>query len=117
MCGAGERGAVAVLMTAGEDIDRAICVLREHIQMYLVGRSGTWLASFAKVVAIAVDSGAPVGNLAAHVTHLLGPDAVGEVHEDEDREALVDALAGRWASITADDPDTVLTSAALRLTR
>jgi hypothetical protein len=75
---------------------------RDQVRTHLAGRSGTWLASFAELVDVAVDSGVPIGRLQARVIGLLGPGAEGEVHEPGNREALVDALVGRWASVTPD---------------
>jgi hypothetical protein len=61
------------------------------------------LAAFADLVAVAAASGVGMGELPAHVARLLGADARGEVHDDEARAALIDALAGRWAAGSAAD--------------
>ena len=89
---------------AGRGRQRAVGFIRDQIQAHLAGRTGSWLASFAELVDMAADRGAPMGDLATNVTALLGPGADGEVDDDVDREALIDALAGRWASIAPEDP-------------
>ena len=65
---------------------------------HLSRRSGTWLASFAELVATADDSGVPISGLQPVLASLLGPDADGEVLEQEQRKVLIDALVGRWAA-------------------
>jgi hypothetical protein len=47
---------------------------------------------------MAADSGVPVAALQPVLTSLLGPDGDGEVLDHEEREALIDALVGRWAA-------------------
>ncbi|MDX6688851.1 MAG: hypothetical protein QOG15_308 [Solirubrobacteraceae bacterium] len=91
-------------MMEGHDRHRPIRLIRDQVATHLADRSGTWLASFAELVATAGDNGVPIGTLQAYVTSLLGPSAQGEVHEDDAREALIDALVGRSASITPEDP-------------
>ena len=84
--------------------DSEVSAIRNQITTRLAGRTGTWLASFAELVAVADDAGVPVGALQTHVTSLLGSCADGEVHDDEDRAALIDALVGRRASIAPRTP-------------
>jgi len=88
-----------------DDLERAVAFIRGRVEAHLAGRSGTWLASYAELVAMATDSGVSVSALQPVLTSLLGPDAAGEVLDDEEREALIDALVGRWAASRFPDPD------------
>jgi hypothetical protein len=81
-----------------DDLQRAIAFIRDRVDAHLSGRSGTWLASYAELVAMAEDSGVPVAALQPVLTSLLGPEGDGEVLDQEEREALIDALVGRWAA-------------------
>jgi hypothetical protein len=42
------------------------------------------------------------------VSRLRGPGADGEVHDDGEREALIDALVGRWESVTPESDEPML---------
>jgi len=75
-----------------------IASVRDQVDTALSSRPGTWLASFAELVAMADDSGVPVRGLRSVIDGLLGPDAAGEVLDQEQREALIDSLVGRWAA-------------------
>ena len=77
------------------DLDRTVAFIRDRVHAHLSDRSGTWLASFAELVAIAEESGVPTGLQPALARHL---GAHGEVLDQEEREALIDALVGRWAA-------------------
>jgi hypothetical protein len=81
-----------------EEMNQAIRSIHDQVATHLADRSGTWLASFAELVAMAGDSGVPTGGLQPVLDRLLGRDAAGEVLEHEERRALVDALVGRWAA-------------------
>ena len=80
-------------------MQRTVAVIRDQVDTHLSGRSGTWLASFVELVAVAEASGVPIGGLQPVLTSLLGPDADGEVLDHEERKVLIDALVGRWAAI------------------
>jgi hypothetical protein len=54
---------------------------------------------------MAEDSGVFVAPLQPVLTGLLGPDGAGEVLDHEEREALIDALVGRWAATRYRDRD------------
>jgi len=47
---------------------------------------------------MAEESGVPTAALQSVLASHLGPDADGEVHDQEVREALINALVGRWAA-------------------
>ncbi|MDX6691346.1 MAG: hypothetical protein QOG15_2803 [Solirubrobacteraceae bacterium] len=83
-------------------------MIRDQVKTHLAARSGTWLASFAELVVSAAESGVPVGPLQTHVSRLRGPGADGEVHDDGEREALIDALVGRWESVTPESDEPML---------
>lgn len=85
-------------MMPPDDLQQSIRSIRDQVTTHLAGRSGTWLASFAELVDIAEDRGVPIVGLQPVLTSLLDPDAHGEVLEDGQREALIDALVGRWAA-------------------
>jgi hypothetical protein len=76
-----------------DDLQRTVASIRDQVDAHLCGRSGTWLASFAELVAMAGDGGVPVGGLELLLTGLRG-EGPGREH----REALIDALVGRWAA-------------------
>jgi len=80
------------------NFERTVAFIRDRVHAHLSGRSGTWLASFTELVAMAEESGVPTGELQPVLTDHLDPDADGEVHDGEKREALIDALVGRWAA-------------------
>ncbi len=81
-----------------DDLQTSIAFIRDRVRAHLSGRSGTWLASFIELVAMAEESGVPIGSLQPVLDSLLGPDADEEVHDQAKREALIDALVGRWAA-------------------
>ncbi|MEA2190799.1 MAG: hypothetical protein QOI73_920 [Solirubrobacteraceae bacterium] len=83
---------------AQEDLQECVRHIRDQVTAHLAGRSGTWLASYAELAAMAEDRGVPMAGLQPDITDLLGPDADGEVLEQEKREVLIDALVGRWAA-------------------
>jgi len=85
-------------ITPEDDFQRTIAAIADQVDAHLSGRSRTWLASFAELVATADESGVPMRGLAPAIDGLLGPDANGHVLEQEEREALIDALVGRWAA-------------------
>ena len=80
------------------NLDRTVAFIRDRVHAHLSGRSGTWLASFAELVAMAEESGVPTARLQPVLTSLLGSAADGEVLDQEERAALIDALVGRWAA-------------------
>ena len=80
------------------NLDRTVAFIRDRVHAHLSGRSGTWLASFAELVAMAEESGVPTAGLQPVLTSLLGSAADGEVLDQEERAALIDALVGRWAA-------------------
>jgi hypothetical protein len=82
---------------SADDLQRTVAFIGERVDAHLRSRSGTWLASFAELVAMAEDSGVPTGPLQPVLRSLLGPDA-SEALDDEQREVLRDALVGRWAA-------------------
>lgn len=84
--------------------ERTVEFIRDRVHAHLAGRSGTWLASFAELVAMAEESGVPTAGLQPVLTIYLGPDADGEVLDPEKREALIGALVGRWAAARERDP-------------
>lgn len=80
------------------DLERIVALIRERVLADLSGPADTWLASFAGLVATAEESGVPTAGLQSVLTSHPGPDADGEVLDQEKREALIDALVGRWAA-------------------
>ena len=80
------------------DLERTVAFIRDRVDAHLAGRSGTWLASFAELVAMAEESGVPTAGLQPALTSHLGCAADGEVPDQEQREGLIDALVGRWAA-------------------
>ena len=80
------------------NLERTVALLRDRVHAHLAGRSGTWLASFAELVAMAEECGVPTAGLQPVLDSHLGADADGEVLDQEEREALIDALIGRWAA-------------------
>jgi hypothetical protein len=80
------------------NLERTVTVIRDRVHEHLSGRSGTWLASFAELVAMAEECGVPTAGLQPVLASHLGSDADGDVLDQEDREALIDALVGRWAA-------------------
>lgn len=80
------------------NLDRTVAFIRDRVHAHLSGRSGTWLASFAELVAMAEESGVSTSGLQPILTSHLGAAADGEVLDQEEREALIDALVGRWAA-------------------
>jgi len=80
-----------------DDLQRTVASICDLVDAHLASRSGTWLASFTELVAMAEDSGVPTRPLQPVLLSLLGPDA-SEVLDDEHREVLRDALVGRWAA-------------------
>jgi len=84
-----------------DDLRRAATLLKDEVEAHLSGRTGTWLASFAELVLVAQQRGVPVSALQPELDRLLGPDADGEVLEQDKRDALVHALVGRWAASDA----------------
>jgi len=80
------------------NLERTVAFIRDRVHAHLSGRSGTWLASFAELVAMAEESGVPTAGLQPVLTSHLGSDADDEVLDQEQREALIDALVGRWAA-------------------
>jgi hypothetical protein len=85
-------------------MERTVALIRDRVLAHLSGRSGTWLASYAELVAMAEESGVPTGGLQPVLTSHVGPDADAEVLDQEDREALIEALVGRWAAARDRDP-------------
>jgi hypothetical protein len=88
-----------------DDLQRAVAFIRDRVDAHLSDRSGTWLASFGELVLMAEESGVPIAALQPALTSLLGPDGDGEVLDQEEREALIDALVGRWAATRYRDRD------------
>ena len=84
-----------------DDLLWAISRRGNEAEAHLSGRTGTWLASFAELVLVAGDGGVSVAALQPELGRLLGPDADGEVVEQDKRDALVHALVGRWAASDA----------------
>jgi len=80
------------------NLERTVALIRDRVDAHLSGRSGTWLASFAELVAMAEESGVPTAGLQTVLANHLGADADDEVLDQEAREALIDALVGRWAA-------------------
>ena len=80
------------------NLDRTVAFIRERVHVHLAGRSGTWLASFAELVAMAEERGVPMAGLQPLPTSQPGSDANEEGFDMEEREALIDALVGRWAA-------------------
>jgi len=85
-------------MMPRQNLQQSVRYIRDQVTTHLAGRSGTWLASFAELVAVADDRGVPIAVLQPVLDDPLGPDGDGEVLEHEQREALIDALVGRWAA-------------------
>jgi hypothetical protein len=84
-----------------DDLLRAASILGIEAEVHLSGRAGTWLASFAELVLVAEVRGVSVAALQPELDRLLGPDADGEVFDQDTRDALIDALVGRWAASDA----------------
>ena len=82
----------------GADLLRAASLRRDDVDAHLSGRTGTWLASFAELVLLADDRGVRVAALQPELDRLLGLDDDGEALEQDTRDALIDALVGRWAA-------------------
>lgn len=80
------------------DIDQNVDAIRDLIDAHLAGRSGTWIASFAELMAIADDRGVPIFAMQPTVTRRLAREGDGEQDDAAGREALKDALIGRWAA-------------------
>jgi len=80
------------------NFDQTVAFIRDRVQAHLSGRSGTWLASFAELVAMAEESGVSTAGLQPALTRQLGAAADGGVLDEAEREALIDALVGRWAA-------------------
>ena len=83
------------------DLLRAVSLRRNDVEAHLSGRTGTWLASFAELLLLADDRGVCVAALQPELDRLRGPDDDGEVLEQDTRDALIDALVGRWAASDA----------------
>jgi len=81
-------------LNLGQNVD----AIRDLIDAHLAGRSGTWIASFAELMAIADDRGVPIFAMQPTVTRRLAREGDGEQDDAAGREALKDALIGRWAA-------------------
>jgi len=84
-----------------DDLPRAAALLGTDVEAHLSRRTGTWLASFAELVLLAEARGVSVAALQPELDRLLGPDADGDVLDQDKRDALVHALVGRWAASDA----------------
>ena len=81
-------------LNIGQNVD----AIRDLIDAHLAGRSGTWIASFAELMAIADDRGVSIFAMQPTVTRRLAREGDGEQDDAAGREALKEALIGRWAA-------------------
>jgi len=81
-------------LNIGQNVD----AIRDLIDAHLAGRTGTWIASFAELMAIADDRGVPIFAMQPIVARRLAQEGDGEQDDAAGREALKDALIGRWAA-------------------
>jgi hypothetical protein len=95
---------VPTMDRAAGQADGSVAVIRDQVKAHLAGRSGTWLGSFCDAIALADNAGVRTDPLRVHVAELFGPRADGEVDDIDIRDALVEALVGRRASVTPRSP-------------